>query len=190
MPDLGKLSDHELVLLLQQDDCNAFAQIYERYKGALYIHAFHRIHDREEARDLVQQLFTTLWDNRKTLDVKSHLSGYLFTAVRNRVFKFVAHQHVELSYISSVTQFVNSGECITDYLVREKELLSIIDKEIAELPVKMREIFELSRKTGLSHKEIAAQLDLSEKTVRNQVNNALKILKIKLGAINILLLFV
>jgi RNA polymerase sigma-70 factor (ECF subfamily) len=60
-------------------------------------------------------------------------------------------------------------------------MLLIIEKEIADLPAKMREVFELSRKTFLSHKEIAGQLDLSEKTVRNQVNNALKVLRVKLG---------
>jgi len=187
MRNLGNFSDYELIALIKQDDFNAFTEIYERYKGALYIHAFHRLRDREEVKDLIQQLFVTLWDNRRTLEVKSHLSGYLFTAVRNRVFKFIAHQRVDSSYISFVEQSINIGECITDHLVRERELLRIIDKEIAALPPKMREIFNLSRNVQLSHKEIACQLELSEKTVRNQVNNALKILRVKLGALSIFL---
>jgi RNA polymerase sigma-70 factor (family 1) len=190
MTNLGALSDHELALLIQQDDCHAFAEIYERYKGPLYIHAFHRLRDREEARDLIQQLFATLWDNRKTLELTSQLSGYLYTAVRNRVFKFIAHQHIESAYISSIERSVNEGDCITDHLVREKELLRIIDEEIAALPAKMREVFELSRKGQLPHKEIARQLDLSEKTVRNQINNALKILRVKLGILSVLLFLI
>ncbi len=187
MPNLGVLSDHELILLMQQDNCDAFAEIYERYKGPLYIHAFHRLHNREETKDIVQQLFVTLWDNRKTLELKSHLSGYLFTAVRNRVFKFIAHQEIASSYILSIEQSVNDGDCITDHLVREKEFLKIINHEIAALPAKMRQIFELSRKNQLSHKEIARQLGVSEKTVRNQVNNALKILRVKLGILSTIL---
>jgi len=59
----------------------------------------------------------------------------------------------------------------------------LIEKEIACLPSKMRQVFELSRKANLSHKQIATQLDLSEKTVKNQVNNALKVLKLKLGSL-------
>ena len=187
MPDLGALSDHELILLIQQDDTSAFAEIYERYKGALYIHAFHRLRDREETKDLIQQLFATLWDNRKTVEIKSHLSGYLFTAVRNRVFKFIAHQQVNSTYVSSIEQSANDGDCITDHLVRQRELERIIELEIASLPPKMREIFELSRKSQLSHKEIAMQLNVSEKTVRNQINNALKILRIKLSIFRVIL---
>jgi RNA polymerase sigma-70 factor (family 1) len=181
------LSDHELAVLLQEDDRAAFAEIYDRYKKALYIHAFHRLRDREEAKDLVQQLFATLWDNRKTLLLKSHLSGYLYAAVRNRVFKFIAHQQVESSYIASIEQSINAGDCITDHRIREKELQLIIEKEISALPTKMREIFELSRKSHLSHQQIAEQLELSEKTVRNQVNNALKVLRVKLGMLSVLL---
>ncbi|MEN0052671.1 MAG: RNA polymerase sigma-70 factor [Mucilaginibacter sp.] len=188
--DYSTLSDQELSLLLQEDDHDAFAEIYNRYKRVLYIHAFHRLKNREEARDLIQQLFATLWDNRKTMELKSHLSGYLYTSVRNRVFKFVARQQVASTYITSIEESVNSGDCITDHLVRERELQLIIEKEIAALPDKMREVFELSRKSHLSHKQIAEQLDLSEKTVRNQVNNALKILRVKLGVLGFLLLLI
>jgi RNA polymerase sigma-70 factor (family 1) len=187
LADYSTFSDQVLSLLLKVDDREAFAEIYERYKKPLYIHAFHRLRDREEAQDLIQQLFATLWDNRKTIELKSHLSGYLYTSVRNRVFKFIARQQVASTYITSIEQSINAGDCITDHLVREKELQRMIEKEVAALPTKMREIFELSRKSHLSHQQIAEQLELSEKTVRNQVNNALKVLRVKLGMLSILL---
>ena len=77
--------------------------------------------------------------------------------------------------------FLESNYSVTDHRIREKQLTELINKGIADLPDKMREIFELSRKNSLSHKQIAAQLNLSEQTVKKQVNNALRILRTKLG---------
>jgi len=186
MDSYSDFPDSQLVDRLRSDDRAAFAEIYRRYKGPLYVHAFHRLQDREETKDLLQQLFATLWENRKHLNINGYLSGYLFTAVRNRVLKFVARQNVNSRYIASVQSTVNNTSYQSDQLVREKELSAIIEKEISALPTKMREIFELSRKQHLSNAEIAEILDISEKTVRNQLNNALSILRSKLGLFGVL----
>lgn len=186
----SELSDFELISFIRDDDQSAFAEIYNRYKAVLYIHAYNLLRDREEAKDVLQQIFAALWSNRKDFNLESHLSGYLYTAVRNTIFKAVAHKQVESKYISSLAAFATHNECNTDYLVRENELSAIIEKEIAQLPEKMREVFELSRKLNLKHKEIASQLGISEKTVKNQINNALKILRLRLGVfIYLLILF-
>jgi len=177
----SNLSDQELVSLLKGGDRLAFTQIYARYKYLLYAHAFKRLRNEEEAEDLIHDLFTTLWNRRETFELKSHLQGYLYTAVRNRIFKLLAHKDIESEYISSFQQVSEQVSNITDYLVRENQMTAMIEKEIAALPSKMREIFELSRKQNLSHKEIAEQLGISEQTVSKQVTNALKILKNKFG---------
>jgi len=189
MATYKELSDLELITLVKADNEGAFGEIYHRYKAALYIHAFNLLRDREESKDVLQQVFTTLWTNRKGFELRSHLSGYLYTAVRNTIFKIIAHKEVESKYISSIANFMSKQECITDYRVREEMLAAIIEKEIAELPDKMREVFELSRKENLTLKQIAVTLNISEKTVKNQINNALKILKPKLGVLIYLSLF-
>ncbi len=181
MVDYKGLSDQKLFNLLKKDDRLAFAEIYNRYKGPLYIHAYNKLRDKEEVRDILQQLFSILWMKRLEIDLKTHLSAYLFAAVRNRVFKVIAHKNVTSNYIASIQKFVVQEECITDYKVRENEFRKMIDKEIALLPPRMREIFEMSRKDYLSHKEIADNLGLSEQTVSKQISNALKILRTKLG---------
>lgn len=181
MTDYKLLTDHELFSLLKLDDRAAFAEIYNRYKGPLYIHAFNKLRDKEEVRDVLQQLFSVLWIKREEISLKTNLAGYLYAAIRNRIFKVIAHKNVESTYIASIQQSVNYEEAITDYTVRENEFRKLIDKEIALLPPKMREIFELSRKEYLSHKEIAEKLGISEQTVSKQVSNALKILRTKLG---------
>lgn len=184
------LSDQELVALLKKGNRTAFAQIYDRYKHLLYVHAFKKLRSETEAEDVIHDLFTTLWKNRETFELKSNLIGYLYTAVRNRIFKLLAHKDVESAYIASFCQVTEQTFEMADHRVRENQMMAMIEAEIAALPPKMREIFQLSRKNHLSHKEIAKQLQISEQTVSKQVSNALKILRNKLGLIAYLVMLI
>ncbi|MGV3556638.1 RNA polymerase sigma factor [Larkinella arboricola] len=170
-------TDRELTNLIAEDNEAAFAELYNRYKGVLYLHAYRMLGDEDEAKDILQELFTTLWVRRKELISISTVSSYLYQSVRNRVMDVIAHKKAEEKYIDSLSQFIASGEYMTDQKVRENELRSIIESEVARLPTKMKEIFELSRKENLSYREIADELNISDKTVKKQVNNALKILR-------------
>lgn len=181
------LADHDLVAFLKDGDKTAFTEIYNRYKGLLYIHAFNRLKNQQEADDVVHELFTALWTKREDLFLKTHLSGYLYQAIRNRILDVISHKKVESAYMVSLQYFIDHSEAVTDHLVRENELAALIEKEISALPPKMREVFELSRKANLSHREIATKLDLSEMTVKKHVNNALKILRGKFGLLTVLL---
>lgn len=174
-------SDTELVYLLKSGNRLAYTEIYNRYKFILHTHAYKWMQDRDEAMDIIHELFTFLWDKRDTIQFTTSLSGYLYVSLRNKIFNRVSRKKIESQYISSLQSFIDNGYCITDHLVREKELTQLIEKEIAALPYKMREVFELSRKSNLSHKEIAEQLGLSDQTVRKHIQHALKILRVKLG---------
>jgi len=183
------LTDSELVSLLKEGDKEAYAEIYNRFKGVLYIHAFRLLQDKEEAKDVVHEIFSRLWTKREQLNFTIGLSAYLYASVRNLIFDQIARKKVESEYLSSLQAFIKEDDYITDHLIREKELVAMIDREIAELPAKMREVFELSRKANLTHRQIAEQLDISEKTVKKQVNNALKTLRVKLGTYTFLAFF-
>lgn len=181
MSVFGSLSDLELTALLKQGNAEAYTVIYNRYFDELYLHAYQRLKDNDEAQDVIHELFAALWNKKEELVVRSSLSAYLYTSVRNRIMDVIAHKQVETKYVSSLQNFLETGYCVTDHQIRERQLAALIEKGISELPPKMREVFELSRKQVMSHKEIAVQLNLSEQTVRKQVNNALKILRSKLG---------
>lgn len=174
-------TDQELVALLQNDDQAAFAMIYQRYYRLLYIHALKKLADEDEAKDIIQELFTTLWTKRATILQDTNFAAFLYTAVRNRVLDYFTHQKVAEKYISSLQDFIDTDPVAADDRVNEKELLEFIQAEIQSLPPKMREIFLLSREQNLSHKEIAARLGISEQTVSKQVSNALKMLREKMG---------
>lgn len=188
MSSYSSFTDLELTNLLKSGDRTAFLEIYNRFQGLLYIYACKIIKDEEDAEDIVQEVFLYLWDKRSTIILKSSISSYLYSAVRFKFFNLLDRKKIRTDYKISFQQFLDQGEYVTDNYIREKEFSQLIEKEIAALPDKMREIFELSRKHHLSRKEIATQLNLSEKTVKNQINNALKILRGRLGIVAFLLL--
>jgi RNA polymerase sigma-70 factor (family 1) len=181
-------SDAELTGLLKLSDENAFKEIYERYNSLLYIHAFKKLPNREEAKDVIQEVFSMIWDRREAFEVKTNLAGYLYTCVHHKILDHFIHLKTANKYIDSLQHFLDENRYTTDHLVREKQLSEIIEHEIAALPPKMRVVFELSRKDHLSHKEIAEQLGISEETVKSQIKNALKILRIKLGLLSFLVI--
>lgn len=181
MSAFSKFSDQELTALLQKGDPSAFAEIYERYWGVLYIHALKMLRDEDEVKDVLQELFSSLWAKAAGLQLSTSLSSYLYAAVRNKVFNLIEHQKIKRNYSASIIQFSQQGDYVTDELLRINELKQLIEKEVMKLPSKMREVFELSRNSYLSHKEIAEQLGISDKTVRKQINNAIKILRLRLS---------
>ncbi|RZL34833.1 MAG: RNA polymerase sigma-70 factor [Pedobacter sp.] len=181
MPSYRLYSDSELSYLLTQDDEQAFTEIYHRFYGLLFIHASKRLKDEEEAKDVVQQLFESLWLKRAQVRSDGNLSAYLYTAIRHRILDIFSHQEVENKYVDSLQSFIDQDQELTDYRVREKQMKALIESEIDSLPLKMREIFLLSRMENKSHKEIAEKLGISELTVKTQVKKALRILRSKLG---------
>ncbi|HWW40172.1 RNA polymerase sigma factor, partial [Pedobacter sp.] len=145
MPGYQSFTDAELFSLLCNGDHRAYTEIYDRYSGLLYVHAYKRIRNREDAKDLIHELFTVLWSKRDQIVLKTELSAYLYGAVRNRIIDFVNRNKLHVNYIGSFEGFLNSGTNITDHAVRQKELNLLIEKEVDALPEKMRQVFNLSR---------------------------------------------
>jgi len=181
MENYAKRSDLELLQLLQLGDRLAYTEIFERYKFILHHHAIKKLPNREEVKDIVQEVFTMLWTKKEGINIHTNLSGYLYTSLKHSILDHFSKQKVRDKYVDSMKNFVGQGAVLPDYRIREKQLSAAIAAEISLLPEKMRIVFELSRKTHLSHSEIAAQLGISEKTVNRQISNALKILRSRLG---------
>jgi len=179
-PKYNTISDKELLVLLQEENRNAFAEIYRRYWSLMYMHALKMLKDEDDTRDVLQDAFACLWLNRGTIDHNSNLAGYLYTCTRNKVLDLIARQRVRINYLDSLGSFIEatSSRIIDD--ITEKELTQALENEIKQLPAKMRQIFEMRINKHLTYKEIAAELSLSDKTVKKQISNAIKILRPKL----------
>jgi len=178
-------SENELCDLLKSGDYEAFSEIYERYSLQLLSHALRKCQDDDYAKDLLQEVFTMLWQNRETLDIRKSLSGYLATSIKYSFFKNLRHEEVKEKHSPSLAEFISSSSnnVTADHLIRRKQLEAIIENEVMALPPKMREIYEKYFVEGLSQKEIATELELSEKTVARQVYNIRERLRKKLPLI-------
>ncbi|MCX2584457.1 RNA polymerase sigma factor [Pedobacter sp. MR22-3] len=181
MYNYGELADEELVLLLKERDKLAFTEIYRRNWHLLYLHAFKILGNEDEAKDLVQDTFFSVWEKSNDLQIKTNLKGYLFIAVRNRIFSLIRKKKANPDFVDILLEELNQLDNTTVEHIDERELIRLIDLEIEQLPKKMKEVFNLSRKEFLTNKEIALKLNMSEEAVKKQIHRSIKILKLKLG---------
>jgi len=160
-------SDNELVTLLQQGSEESFAEIYNRYWVELYDAAYQRLKNKEQVEDIIQDVFVKLWIRRAELNI-NNAQAYLHTAIRFRVFNYVERDLVNESFFEPFEAMATSG-LTADQNVLEKELLDLVQSYIEALPQKRKEIFLLHTRDNLSTKEIAERLNISQKTVQNQL---------------------
>lgn len=181
MEGYSTYSDLEITELFRSGDDAAFKEIYDRYYNLLYLFAYNKLRNTDEAKDVVHDIFAWMIDHRQKFILKGSLSSYLFKSVLNKIYNIFTHQAVIKKYIEQGDYFIEVDSAETDYLIREKDIAHMIDQEIKAMPPKMREIYELKFKEFLSAKEIATKLDISENTVNTQLKRAVKKLRRNLG---------
>ncbi|EOR94322.1 RNA polymerase ECF-type sigma factor [Arcticibacter svalbardensis MN12-7] len=167
-------SDDELIIRLKNDDSEAFSLLYQKYASSLYYACYNLIRNKAECEDAIQDLFSDLWIKRSALNINLSLKGYLYTAARNRILMRI-RSHKIMVNLDEIAALTNSRTA--DDQLMERELKLHLHKELANLPVKCAQIFTLSRNKQLSNKEIAIQLNLSIKTVENQITIAIRRLR-------------
>ncbi|WP_207514086.1 RNA polymerase sigma factor [Longitalea luteola] len=160
-------NDTELLDLLAQDNRDAFDALYDRYWELLYDTAFRRLKDKEQCKDIIQDVFVDLWCRRGQVAI-SNLKAYLLTAVRFQVYKLVAKEKTGPSFFE-LYETIASSSFIAEGALIEKEFLEHVKSWIDQLPEKKRTIFLLHTQHDKSTKEIAHELSLSQKTVQNQL---------------------
>lgn len=180
MIDCAELSDEELIALLRGGDQAAFAVIYNRYWRMMYAHIYKMLRDEDEAKDVLQDVFSNLWIHYATFPENGNLPAYLYVAVRNKVLNLIRSQKYRDDYLSSLVAFADEMSNETLDALNERDLREAIEREIQNLPPRMRQVFEMSRKEDLSHKEIAERLGTSDETVKKQINKSIKAIKLGL----------
>jgi len=183
MPNYSEKTDKELIVLLKDNNHNAFKEIYNRYNGLLFAYAYKRLQVEEEAKDVIQEVFIGLWENRGNFILKTYLSGFLYKSVLNKILNIWKHKRVIRHHVLSLSLEVDVDSEETDFLIREKDIAALVEKEIAAMPPRMREIYELKYRQYMSVKQIANDLNISENTVATQLQRASAHLKNKLGVV-------
>lgn len=172
------LSDENLVQLLRDDDKEAFSEIYQRYAGDLADFCASRLHQIEDAHDILQDLFVKLWENRHQLNIKGSVKNYLFSALRYRLIDKIRQNATRENYAEMIRPLLALVHADNPYeQLKAKDIQKYMELQLQKLPKKTQQIYKLSREEQLSVKEIADHLKLSEQTVKNQLTIALKHLR-------------
>lgn len=170
---LNALTDKELVDKMSRGDEDAFQMLYKRYSGKVYNIALRYQKSAFLAQDIIQDIFLKIWQNREKLAEVDNFPGWLTTITRNHLFTQLRKQIPQLSIDEiEMDPAVDVRQDHHDVDVRELELL--ITEAIAALSPRQKEIYCLSRFENLSHKQIAAQLNISYDVTREHMSKALK----------------
>ncbi|MCD0487783.1 sigma-70 family RNA polymerase sigma factor [Pedobacter sp. MC2016-14] len=183
MKELNTYTDSELVAMISEGNELAFREVYNRYNGLLYAYAFRRLQVKEEAKDVVQEVFISLWEKRSGFILKTYLSGFLYKSVLNKILDIWKHNKIVRKHVLSQPFQIAADSVETDFLIREKDVTAMIEREIAAMPARMREVYELRFKQHYSVKQIASEMEISENTVATQLQRASAHLKNKLGLV-------
>lgn len=172
---------------------NDFEKIYKLYYPKMFGFAKNYVLANEDAENIVQDVFLTLWERKEELELSCILTTYLFTLVKNRCLNFLRHQLIEEEYsVEMKEEFgfkLYALESIDYSYQSEEELQEIIERALEALPPRCREIFVKSRIEGMKYKEISEELGISINTVENQMVTALKKLRAELKDFLPLLIF-
>jgi RNA polymerase sigma-70 factor (family 1) len=178
---MTEINDKILALRLNNNEVKAFDALFHKYSNKLYRFSFSLLKNEEDSKEIVQETFCKIWDKRKELDSGKSVKSFIFTISYNLIIDQLRLRLKDEEYRKFLEQHFRENPfkqgTDMDYETIKKE----IDKAVEELPAKRRQIYRLSREKGLSHKKIAAQLDIKEKTVENHINLALRHIKSRLS---------
>jgi len=170
----------KLVRGLKRGDVDPFNELFDHYSSKLYHFAFGYLKSKEEAEELVQDVFTKVWEKRSQLNEEYQFQSYLFTIAFNQIKKHFRSKNLLETYLEHASQSL-AYETTTQSEVGYRELKDIVNQLINRMPDKRRLVFLKSRMEGKNAQEIAVEMEISKKTAENHLHAALKFLKAELA---------
>jgi RNA polymerase sigma-70 factor (ECF subfamily) len=171
------MSDINILRRLKRDDTKAFEILYNQYHRKVYNYIRSFVRDSHEAENILQEVFISLWETRNKMDETTQFGAILYQIARNKSLnalrKEVNKKHY-LEYLSTTGSDFDSG---TEFKIDYDEMEFFVRKFIRNLPDRRRDIFLCSFDEGLTYREIALKLSISENTVDTQIRNALEYLR-------------
>jgi RNA polymerase sigma-19 factor, ECF subfamily len=165
----------------QTYDDEPFEYLFKAHYKELHAYAGVMLRDADMAEEIVQGMFLKFWEKRELLNVQTSIKAYLYKCVYNDSMNYLKHQKVKTKYHDFAAYTMNNEHEPASSRVELSELEIKLQEALNELPEACRTIFQMSRFEELKYREIAEQLNLSIKTVENQMGKALKILRMKLA---------
>lgn len=170
---MEQLSDTELFALIQKDDQQAFAVVLHRYRKQLYKQIYRRIGEEEETKDMLQDIYISLWKQRNSIYITDTFAPYLSKAAHYAVVdRYLFQKKTSALSLALINQEQKQWSAEDQILANDLE--HDFNGLLAKMPQTVQEVFKLSRKEGLSIREISIRLNLSEQTVKNYISTVLQ----------------
>ncbi|TBO44403.1 RNA polymerase sigma-70 factor [Pedobacter kyonggii] len=166
-------TDHQILELVRSGDSSAYHEFYRRNRNKVMGFAFRFSKDKEEAKDLTQEIFVSLWERREKIDPAKKTEALLFVMIRSRFLDSLKRKASQSRYIQREFQVEPFGSS-TDNYIDFKDCGEIASIAIHSLPKQAKIIYQLSRDNGWSHKEISEHMHISKKTVNNQITKSIR----------------
>lgn len=182
MSKIQDISDQELVYLLKTGDESAFNEIYNRYWSGVFLVARNRLLNDNDAEEIVQDIFCNLWRKRSSFTLEKNLKAYFSVAVKYEVLNRSVRRKRENVYIEQLSKSKVVEDVSTEETLSFNELEGRLYHSIALLPERCRLVFKLRLEKEYSQKEIASELNISEKTVEAHLSKARKHIRTSLGS--------
>lgn len=154
-----------------------FEQFYRKYQPSLVAYALYLIKSKEDSIEIVNDVFVAIWNKKDNLQIGDGLKAYLYTSTKNRCFNFLKKKRIEFSDLQDLDV---ASDQQADAKLQQQEEVASVQAVLEMLPPRCKQVFVMSRIDGFKNKEIAELLEISVKTVENQMTKALKIFKEKL----------
>lgn len=167
---------------MKNEDYTAFDGLFKRYSESIFAFVFSISKDSFTAEEITQTVFAKIWEKRMQIDEHFSFKSFLFRITYNETISYLRKEKAEKKRIETFASARSYLSNETEYLVEFRSQESLARDIIAGFPERRKQIFKLSREQGLTNREIAGQLQISVKTVENQMNSALKVLRKELGA--------
>ncbi len=180
--------ERQLIVRLKAGHQASFGVLYSKYAPVLFSFSRKYLRSHEDAEEIVQEVFLRIWDKRDNIDENQSFSSYVIQAAKHRIFNGFRKKVNEQAYLDFLIHADDPSGNFTQMDVEYREIKIKAEKAIISMPTKRQEIFRLSREGGLKNKEIAEKLQISIKTVENQMGQALKYLRDELSEYQILIL--
>lgn len=174
-------SDSHIMSLAVTNKSRAVEIAFDQYWELLFQHAYRKVQSEDMAKDLVQEVFIVMWENVEKLAADSAILPYLYGILRNKILIQYRKDEVRLRYAVQHSGTEEKMSPSAHQLLLSKELQHIITDEVQKMPSKMQLIYRLKKEENCTIREIAEKLELSEQTVKNQLQNASGRLKLRLS---------
>jgi len=182
---IGAETERALVMGVRAGDIAAFEQLFRAYNRQLYRFALSILHSPDEAEDVIQGVFVSIWEHRVTWSVYSSLRVYLFTAVRNRALQQLrgvrTRDRLQGDVLTFQSRFIAETRLVPDAELQHNDFAAALDRAVLALPPRTREAFLLTREHGLTYEQAAVAMGVSPKTIMTHIGRALATLRKAVG---------